>query len=145
MTLELIRYTSNEISTLGVLAVDALILYTIEDIYRKYKIWGKTRIPAGTYEIKYRNEGEKDERYFNRFYFHKGMLELQNVPNFKYIYIHIGNTARDSAGCILIGTGVQDENNITGSTLAYVRLYLKVSKALDNGEKVYIKIIDNDR
>lgn len=143
MIIELDRYYDNKVSTLGVLNVDRLSFYTIEDTYRKYKIWGKTRIPAGTYEIKLRTEGIKHEQYKKKFTFHKGMLWLQNVPGFQYIYIHIGNTAEDSNGCILVGSSIETNNKITGSTLAYIRLYLHVIKAFDRGERVFIKIVDN--
>lgn len=143
MELTLTRLNDSGISTLGSLSVDKLLLYTIEDTYRIKKIWGKTRIPSGRYEIKLRVEGSKHEQYKRRYSFHKGMLELQNVSNFKNILIHVGNTAEDSAGCILVGTDIVDENKISGSIVAYIKLYLHVIKAFDKGEKIYINIIDN--
>jgi hypothetical protein len=143
MILTLTRYIDNGVSTIGVLSVDNLSFYTIEDTYRKIKIWGKTRIPSGLYEIKLRTEGSKDDQYSKRFNFHKGMLWLQNVPGFNYILIHIGNTAEDSNGCILVGSSMINNNNIAGSTVAYIRLYKYVIDRILNGEKVYIKIIDN--
>ena len=39
------------------------------------------------------------------------MLELQDVPNFKYILIHAGNTDEQTAGCILVGDS-QNNNDI---------------------------------
>lgn len=145
MILTLSRYLDNGVSTIGVLTVDDLMFYTIEDTHRWKKIWGKTRIPAGTYEIKLRNEGNMNQKYSHKFKFHKGMLWLQGVPNFEYIYIHIGNRSEDSNGCILVGSGMLNNNFITGSTVAYIRLYSKVIKTLEKEEQVFINIIDDDK
>jgi hypothetical protein len=143
MELTLTRLNDNGISTLGSLGVDKLLFYTIEDTYRAKKVWGKTRIPSGRYEIKLRTEGKKHEQYKKKYSFHKGMLELQNVPGFKNILIHVGNTAIDSSGCVLVATDIIDENNVSGSIVAYIKLYLHVIKAFNRNEQVYINIIDN--
>ena len=39
-----------------------------------------------------------------------GMLHVLDVPNFKYILIHCGNTDEDTAGCLLLGD--TQENNL---------------------------------
>jgi hypothetical protein len=143
MNLKLTRVNDNGKSTLGILEDKDFLIYTIEDTHRKVKVWGKTCIPTGTYEIKLRTEGGKHEEYSNKFGFHKGMLWLQDIPNFQYVLIHIGNTAEDSNGCILVGSDITNEDFISGSTVAYIRLYFYVLKAFDRGEKVYIKIIDS--
>ena len=72
-----------------------------------------------------------------------------NVPNFEYILIHIGNDDSHSAGCLLIGDS--QENNIIikdgcigKSGNAYKRIYTKIAKALENGERVTIQYIDYD-
>ena len=72
------------------------------------------------------------------------MLELQNVPNFKYILIHTGNTDEHTAGCLLLGETQQDldrgkDGFIGGSGDAYKKFYPKVRDALLNGDKVTIK------
>jgi hypothetical protein len=144
MELLLTRLKDNGISTIGTLGDEKHFIYTIEDTYRENKIWGKTCIPLGTYEIKLRTEGLKHEEYKKKFSFHRGMLWLQDVPNFEYVLIHIGNTAEDTNGCILVGSNVVNDNFISGSSIAYVRLYFHVMRAFDSGEKVYIKIINNE-
>ena len=72
------------------------------------------------------------------------MLELQDVPNFKYILIHTGNTDEHTAGCLLVGETQQDldrgkDGFVGGSGDAYKKMYPKVRDALLNGEKVTIK------
>jgi hypothetical protein len=113
--------------------------YTLEDEFRDVKVKGETRIQKGTYVIKLRKEGGFHQRYLNRFGkdFHKGMLHVTNVPGFEYILIHIGNTEKDTAGCVLVGA-TRDivKGTIGGSEVAYRRLYPKVLKALQAGELV---------
>ena len=150
MELELLRYSSGADSTMGLL-FDAtgprkFLCYTIEDEYRKNKVAGETRIPEGKYDIKLRTEGGFHNRYKDKFGndFHKGMLWLQDVPNFEYILIHIGNTDDDTAGCILVGdtaeSNVTNDGFIGSSTAAYKRIYPDIVAAIEAGEKVFIRV-----
>lgn len=144
MEIEIIRYRHGKDFTSGLLLIDCTFeCHTLEDEYRNKKVYGETRIPEGTYEIKFRKEGGFHNRYKNKFgRFHKGMLELQDVPNFQYILIHIGNTDEDTAGCILVGE-TSDTNGFIGrSTEAYKKLYPKIAAKLEGGEKVFITIKD---
>ena len=66
----------------------------------------ENRIPAGIYDVRLRKIGGFDGRYKKKFAgFHRGMLHIQDVPNFKYVLIHIGNTDKNTAGCLLVGAG----------------------------------------
>lgn len=75
------------------------------------------------------------------------MLEVCDVPNFKYILIHCGNTDEDTAGCLLVGD-TQENNNVKTngfigkSTQAYKRIYPPIAEALEQGEKVTINYTD---
>lgn len=117
--------------------------YTLEDEFRDVKVKGETRIPKGTYVIKLRKEGGFHQRYLKRFGkdFHKGMMHVTNVPGFEYILIHIGNTEKDTAGCVLVGA-TRDivKGTIGGSEVAYRRLYPKVLKALQAGNEVRLVV-----
>ena len=161
MELEVIRFSSGTDSTNGVLfEIDkhapalhaegyrckrAFLAYTLEDEYRKEKVYGETRIPNGTYKLALRTVGGYNEKYKRRFPdFHVGMLHVTNVPNFEYILIHCGNTDEHTAGCLLVGDS-QENNQITKdgfigkSTQAYKRIYPRIAEALVRGEEVTIK------
>lgn len=144
MKLEVLRYSDNGESLLGLLFIDGKFeCYTLEDEARTEKVWGETAIPDGEYKVEYRTVGGHHERYSKRFSdIHKGMLHVKDVPNFKYILIHIGNDDDDTAGCLLVGNSSisnQVQDGFVGySTDAYKRLYKKVSNALEKNEKVTI-------
>lgn len=117
---------------------DVYECYTLEDQTQIKKVMHETRIPAGAYKVKLREFGGHHEKYKLKFPdFHKGMLWLQEVPGFKDILIHIGNTDDDSSGCILVGKGYLN-GKITESTKAYISLYKKVVKAASEGNLVVI-------
>jgi hypothetical protein len=147
MKLNVIRHQFGKDATNGMLFIDGVFeCYTLEDEVRDVKVMSETAIPLGTYEIKFRNIGGFDTKYKARYgtTFHKGMLELQDVPNFKYILIHTGNTDEHTAGCLLLGETQQDldkgkDGFVGGSGDAYKKMYPKVRDALLNGEKVTIE------
>lgn len=150
MEISVNRIKSNSEETLGELYVNgAFACYTLEDEYREVKKMAETRIPQGTYEIKLRKVGGHHMRYAKRFpSIHAGMIWLQDVPNFQYILIHCGNTDKDTAGCLLVGSGYIEDNGrykITASTKAYVELYPRIAEELEKGNKVFITIVDSDR
>jgi hypothetical protein len=99
MKIELLRYSSQNMTTLGAVLIDGKFqCYSIEDRFRLEKVPNETRIPSGVYEIKLREFGSHYEKYKSKYEGHKGMLWLQDVPNFTDILIHIGNDEKDSAG-----------------------------------------------
>ncbi len=119
--------------------------YILEDQFNEPKVPGETRIPPGRYQIKLRTEGGMTKRYAKRFNFHQGMLWLQDVPDFTFVYIHVGNNDDHSEGCLLVGDGqvsnVVERGQVTNSVTAYKRLYAKIVKALQT-EEVWIEIED---
>ena len=135
------RIKNNRKSTLGRMNVFGTRVWTLEDPYQAVKEQGNTRIPTGRYELKLRNEGSMTQRYAARFPdMHKGMIWLQNVPDFTYVYIHIGNTHHDTEGCILVGTG-HSETMIHESKRAYELIYPKIVEAIHQG-RCYLEITD---
>ena len=148
MKLDVIRHQFGSDATNGMLFIDGVFeCYTLEDEVRDIKVHSETAIPEGEYEIKLRTVGGFDTKYKARYGtdWHKGMLWLQDVPEFEYILIHTGNTDEHTAGCILVGETQQDidkgkDGFVGGSGDAYKKLYPKVKDAILNGEKVTIKI-----
>jgi hypothetical protein len=112
---------------------------TLEDERREIKVKAETAIPDGQYEIKLRTEGGLHGKYSQKYPFHKGMLWLQNVPNFEYIYIHTGNTDDHTEGCILVGM-VKTQDGIGRSVEAYTNIYPQIADAIGRGEKVMIEV-----
>ena len=113
------------------------------------KVKGETRIPAGTYKIKLRNEGGFNQRYNKRYpSIHRGMLHIIDVPGFEYILIHVGNSDEHTAGCLLVGDSQENnqvnKNGFIGSSgNAYKRIYPLIADAVEN-EGVTIQYIDLD-
>jgi len=144
MEIFLQRMKDNTDSTIGAMYINGeLECFTLEDTYHETKIPGETRIPEGTYEIKLRNEGGMTKKYASRYPFHKGMLHLQNVDNFKWVYIHTGNNEDHTEGCILVGNSVSctpGAQHVGASVLAYKRIYPKIAKAIEKGETVTIEV-----
>ena len=153
MKLEVLRFSSGKDSTSGILfdctRGREFLCYTLEDEKRDEKVMSETRIPAGTYEVKLRTEGGHHNKYSSRYgSMHKGMLWLQDVPNFKWILIHCGNTDEHTAGCLLVGDSQENnqikENGFIGSSSnAYKRIYPAIAEAVEN-ETVTIEYIDID-
>lgn len=141
MDIDLIRFHPGKHSTLGML-VDSqsreFLGFTCEDEHRDIKVPGQTRIPAGSYDIGLRASGGMNSRYQQRFSFHVGMLWLQDVPGFEWIYIHTGNTHEHTEGCILVGWNgnafEQGGGTVQRSVDCYEKLYKSMALAADRGD-----------
>ncbi len=147
MKIDIIRFAHGDDDTLGILLINGKFrCFTLEDEKRTFKVFGETRIPEGKYKLVFRKEGGFHNRYINRFggLFHRGMLQIQDVPNFKYVLIHIGNDDDDTAGCILVGDQLTSNfhgNGFVGySTSAYRQIYPEIARAIESGEEVNIEI-----
>jgi hypothetical protein len=135
MKIDVTRFSHTDTTTLGRLAIEGQFeCYTLEDMVRPpglRKVWGRTAIPPGRYEVAL--------TYSTRF--HEHMPELLDVPNYKGIRIHSGNTAADTAGCLLTGTAIApNRERIFNSWRAYHTLLLKLEAALDRGEDIWLTI-----
>lgn len=137
MELLLKRIAKRETYTIGRLYVDGeKFCDTLEDKdrglvstmplakLRSMKIKSQTAIPTGRYQISLDIVSPKYSRV--KFYADvcKGKVpRLLNVPAFDGILIHAGNTAKDTAGCLLTGI-----NSVVGQVLnskeTWKRLYL---------------------
>ena len=139
MKLTLKRIAKKDTYTIGKLYIDGVYfcdtiedkdrgLYQKQDIQelRKIKVPSKTAIPTGIYKISLNIVSPK---YSTRKIYQeicKGKVpRLLNVPGYEGVLIHIGNTAEDSAGCILVG-----QNKVIGkvinSTETFRKLYTKI-------------------
>lgn len=143
MELKVSRYNTDKTFSDGLFFINGKFqCHTIEDGHKDVKVKGQTRIPNGRYEVTLRKEGGFHTKYLKEYGsdFHKGMLWVRNVPNFEYILIHVGNSAKDTDGCLLVGmTNSADEAGfIGGSKIAYRKIYPIIAKELEAGRKVFI-------
>jgi Family of unknown function (DUF5675) len=142
MEVTLQRLKHNETATIGEMLIDGKFeCYIVEDEPRKIKVKGETRIPAGRYKLSLQTWGRHHERYKAAFDFHKGTIALNDVPGFSGILFHVGNTERDTMGCLCPGTAINGFTVIQ-STVAYSRAYKRIVGPLAAGEDVFIEVKD---
>ena len=102
INLLLIRDTFTKESTIGRLFINGeSFCDTLENPYINNER-NISCIPEGNYKVRLRLARESATRD----YLH---LLVQDVPNRSYILFHIGNTAKDTSGCILVGNGRQQD------------------------------------
>lgn len=95
--LELIRLeTHQKYGTRGVLRINKELFCMTLELPWKMNQRDVSCIPAGTYEVE-----QVDSPTFGLSY------EVMNVPGRSNILFHVGNTIRDSTGCILLGRKYQ--------------------------------------
>lgn len=108
-----------------------------ESLNKAKKVKGKTAIPTGRYRVTLNVKSQKYSKvaFYN---FCNGCVpRLLNVPAFDGILIHVGNTAVDTEGCILVGQNKQ-VGKVLNSKDTFLRLYDVLN---DNKNKnIYIKI-----
>ncbi len=117
--------------TLGRLSIDGRPeCWTLEDIERAGpKVPGRTAIPAGTYRVRVTHSPR----------FNRRLPLLLDVPGFAGVRIHPGNTADDTAGCILVGTD-KGRAAILRSRAAFGLLLAKLEAAEARGEEITLEI-----
>lgn len=109
METKIIRVAQGKESTLSQLYIYEIFqCYLLEDKIRAVKIPSETAIPNGTFSLKLNTHGAKNVDYKKAFgKLHEGMIEITGLPNFNFVYIHTGNTIKETAGCPLCGFGFQ--------------------------------------
>ena len=128
---KIIRVAEGKQSTLSQLYINGIFqCYLLEDKIREVKIASQTAIPAGIFELKLNTWGAKNVDYKKAFgKLHQGMIEISGLPNFSSVYIHTGNTIRETAGCPLCGFGFQfadGDFQVSQSVAAYKMIYPKL-------------------
>ena len=136
MKLRLVRRFKGDGYTIGSVYVNGeKFCDTLEDKVRNLaggesKVPGETAIPEGRYRVIV-NRSPK---------FGRDLPRLLDVPQFEGVLIHRGNSAEDSAGCILVG-----ENKVKGkvinSTPYEERLVALCKAALAGGETIEIEVV----
>ena len=130
INLLILRDTFTDNSTIGELFLnDEFMCDTLENPELN-NVKNISCIPEGSYSVRLRTARESATRD----YLH---LLVQDVPNRDYILFHIGNSAKDTSGCILVGIG-RKQDFVSNSRLA-LDLLLKEIVNL-GGEKINLII-----
>lgn len=145
-------YTCSEYTIGNLYINDKYFCDTLEDTDRgldsamplakiqQLKIKDKTAIPTGTYNILMNVVSPK---YSKKQYYVdvcKGMVpRLASVPAYEGVLIHVGNTAADTSGCILVGFN-KVKGNVIYSKAAFNKLYNILKVMSNRGEQITITI-----
>ena len=138
MKLLLIREKFMEDRTLGQLFTpegyfcDTLEAHRI-DWQKEKKVRGKTAIPEGKYKVELAWSTK----------WGRVVPWLRWVPHFTAIQIHVGNTPKDTAGCILVGDA--EKNIVVNSTFCFNHLMKRLKEAKDGIEITIAHCNDRDR
>lgn len=121
MKLRLERFEYGSTYTIGRFYInDVYHSFSLEDVVRKGdKVYGQTAIPTGTYSVIIDLSAR----------FRKQLPHVLNVPNFKGVRIHPGNTSKDTEGCILLGTTWTGGDFISNSKVAFNSFFEKLKEA----------------
>ena len=101
---------------------------TVDQILKK-KLYGKTAIPTGRYNITLYDSPK----------FKKNLPAVNAVKGFTGVLIHSGNKPEDTLGCILIGRN-DKVGWISNSKYWFGLLYKLIKDTLATGEKVTLII-----
>ena len=141
MELKLKRIARRETYTIGRLYVDGVrFCDTIEDkdrglrqdlplsVNMSKKVKNETAIPVGRYRVTLGVQSPRMSKNKNYDFCNGYVPRLINVPAYDGVLIHIGNTAKDSAGCILVGEN-KEVGKVLNSMQTFRRLYEVLKKA----------------
>ena len=141
MELKLTRIARRDTYTIGKLYIDSVYFCdTLEDrdrglkqslpasVNRAKKVAGATAIPTGKYQVTLKMQSPKFKKK-KQYEFCNGYLpRLINVPAFEGVLIHIGNTANQTEGCILVGRNTK-VGKVLESGATFRALYAKLKEA----------------
>ena len=134
MEVTLTRIAKRETYTIGRLAINGTYFCdTLEPTWRDIgvgrpgrKVMGRTAIPEGRYPLVVTFSPR----------FKRWLPLLLNVPQFSGIRIHSGNTADDSAGCIVVG-----RNKVKGKVLESQATLRELLVRIGDGRDITIEIL----
>lgn len=141
MKIAVVRQWPKEDYTIGRMYLNgALFCNTMEDRVvdknknghfdgKEKKVAGESAIPYGTYKVTV----DKSPK------FKRELPRLHDVPHFDGILIHRGNTAKDTAGCILVGLNTA-KGKLTQSTEYEQKLVAILKECQAKGEDITITI-----
>lgn len=148
MKIKLKRIALKKDYTIGKLYIDDVYFCdTLEDAVRdlnkngkfdngEKKIYGKTAIPYGTYEV---TTNVVSSRFKNRIWakpYNGKIPRLLNVQSFDGVLLHPGSSQLDTSGCILVG-----KNTIVGRLTDSQKTFHLLMQKIKNQKNTTIEII----
>jgi hypothetical protein len=134
MELLLRRQPSGATCTIGELSINgAFYCHTLEDPVRPdgIKIPGATAFPAGRFQVVMSMSHR----------FKKLMIEVLNVPGFTGVRVHAGVTAKDTLGCVLVGSwSAAAPEQLQHSAAVRDDLQLRLVVPLFRGEEIWLTV-----
>ena len=139
----------------------------VEDEKRDIKVFGETRIGAGTYELELVNSPKFSHEYYRDangnlmlakdwnlskpeikgiFKWKHELIHVKNVANFESILWHWGNTDPDTHGCYIVGSvfgKTKGRDGVLNSRKKYTEIYPIIFRAIKKGI-VKVTYIDNE-
>ena len=94
---------------------------------KQWKIPGKTAIPYGYYKVIISRSPR----------FKKETPLFLDVPGFEGVRIHVGNWAKNTDGCLLVGK-TAGKDYVGQSRIAYNELFARMKQAKASGEDIRI-------
>lgn len=105
------------------------------------KVYQETAIPKGTYKVAMNVISPKYSASTWYWKLCQGKVpRLLDVPGWEGVLIHTGNSALDTAGCLLVGKNTK-VGMLTESKATFEKLYKLMRKATDKGEEITIEIV----
>jgi len=118
MNVKLVRLAQNEYATMGhLLSAENELLGVTLELPWKDNQHGVSCIPVGIYECRRAIHHPDSPKHYP-------VWRLEGVPNRDDVDIHIGNTVKDTQGCILVGSAYAPDHAIAASVAAFNRLML---------------------
>ena len=110
---------------------------SVNDI-RKKKVYAKTAIPTGTYDLTIDIISPKFyQKPYYKSYCNGYVPRVLNVKGFDGILIHKGVNQNSSAGCLIVGYNTI-KGQVTNSQQAFEKLYKILKQAKNKKEKMTI-------
>lgn len=109
--------------------------FMTDDEITSRKVYARTAIPYGSYEVTIDVVSPKMSQKAIYKPIRGKLPRLLNVKGFDGILVHIGNTERSSAGCIIVGKN-DVKGAVSDSTKTFFALYAMMQKARAKGEKI---------
>lgn len=140
--LRLISQTKDSTASM-LTSMNKFVCFVVEDGHREDKVYGETRIEGGQLLLKKRRYGKFYDKY-KRKYKHRHVWEIVGLKKHTDVLVHIGNTVKDTLGCLLTNFGVildEDKGLFSGisSAKAYLAFYEEMEKY--ESEEVPLNIV----